>query len=77
MQLIKGPDCQETFVLCRSADRCQKEKAIHGRFIRRIETGLSKIKQELAIACKRRDRGVIERRIGRLLGSNSRAAGAF
>jgi hypothetical protein len=77
VQLVEGPDGQETFVLCRSADRRQKEKAIHERFICRIEAGLSKIEQQLATACKRPDRGVIERRIGRLLGSNSRAAGAF
>jgi transposase len=77
VQVVEGPDGQESFVLCRSADRRQKEKAIHERFIRRIETGLTKLEQDLTQARKPRDRGVIERRIGRLLGCNSRAAGAF
>ena len=77
VQLVDAPDGKETFVLCRSADRRQKEKAIHERFVQRIEYGLNKLQQELAKAGKARDRGVIERRIGRLLGSNTRAAGAF
>ncbi len=77
VQLVDSPDGKETFVLCRSVDRRQKEKAIHERFVQRIESGLTRLDQELAKSCKRRDRGVIERRIGRLLGCNSRAAGAF
>jgi hypothetical protein len=77
VQRVDSPDGRETFVVCRSADRRQKERAIHERFVRRIEGGLTKVRQELAGAGKRRDRGVMERRIGRLLGSNSRAAGAF
>jgi hypothetical protein len=31
---------QETFILCRSADRAKKEQAMHERFERRIEEGL-------------------------------------
>jgi len=77
VQLVDAPDGQETFVLCRSVNRRQKEKAIHERFVQRIQSGLTRLDQELAKSCKRRDRGVIERRIGRLLGCNSRAAGAF
>jgi hypothetical protein len=77
VQLVDSPDGKETFVLCRSANRRRKEKSIHERFVQRIEYGLNKLQQELAQAGKARDRGVIERRIGRLLGSNTRAAGAF
>jgi hypothetical protein len=77
VQLLDSPDGKETFVLCRSVDRRLKEKAIHERFVQRIESSLTRLDQELARSCKRRDRGVIERRIGRLLGCNSRAAGAF
>jgi transposase len=77
VQLVDSPDGKETFILCRSVDRRQKEKAIHERFVQHIESGLTRLAQELAKSCKRRDRGVIERRIGRLLGSNTRAAGAF
>lgn len=77
VKLVNSPNGRETFVLCRSADRREKEKAIHERFAERIEAGLSKLDKELKRARKKRDRAVIERRIGRLLGKNSRAAGGF
>jgi hypothetical protein len=38
-----SPDGQETFVLCRSRDRREKEKAMHERFEKRIEEGLRRI----------------------------------
>ena len=77
VKLVNSPKGRETFVLCRSADRREKEKAIHERFAERIEAGLSKLDKELKRARKKRDRSVLERRIGRLLGKNSRAAGGF
>ena len=75
VKLCTSPEGAETFVLCRSAERAQKEKAIHDRFEKRIEKGLEKI----AESCRKRKQkiGSIERRIGRLLGANSRAAGLF
>ena len=65
----------ETFVLCRSAQRREKERAIHARFAARIADGL----RELDAACARRalSLGEVERRIGRLLEQNRRAAGGF
>jgi transposase len=70
-----SPEGEETFVLCRSEDRAKKEKAIHERFEQRIEKGLKKI----AESCQKRKQtvGKIERRVGRLLGANTRAAGLF
>lgn len=70
-----SPEGEETFVLCRSKDRALKEKAIHENFEKRIEKGLEKI----AESCRKRKQkvGNIERRIGRLLGANTRAAGLF
>ena len=75
VKLCHGPDGQETFILCRSAQRKEKEKAMHRRFERRIEAGL----EQICSVCQRYTRAVsvIERRIGRLLGQNSRAAGLF
>jgi transposase len=66
----------ETFVLCRSEGRKDKEEAILNRFIVRLEAGLGKLK-ELADRGKLRDRQKAERRIGRLLERNSRAASLF
>ena len=75
VKLGPGPDGQETFILCRSAQRREKEQAMHERFERRIEAGLEKMAQ-ICGKYKRRA-AVIERRIGRLLERNSRAAGLF
>jgi transposase len=65
----------ETFILCRSAARASKEQAMRERFVARIMAGLRKIRA----ACRRRrcTPGQIERRVGRLLGKNMRAAGMF
>jgi transposase len=65
----------ETYILCRSRDRREKEQAMHARFEERIEEGLIGI----AASCRKRAQevGVIERRVGRLLGQNTRAAGLF
>jgi transposase len=70
-----GPTSEEVFILCRSADRRQKERAIHERFERRIEEGLDQI----ATRCARQKQKavVVAQRVGRLLGRNSRAAGLF
>lgn len=77
VKLVTSPKSPETFVLCRSQDRRLKEQAMHQRFAERIETGLRNIEKDLHRARKRRDRGQLERRIGRLLGRNSQAAGYF
>jgi len=70
-----SPDGQETFILCRSADRREKEKAMHERFAKRIREGLEKIAQ--ACVRKRQEPLLIAQRVGRLKGANSRAAGLF
>jgi transposase len=65
----------ETFILCRSAARREKEKAMHERFEKRIEEGLTSL---VKLAEKRSMTAVaIAHRVGRLLGQNTRAAGAF
>jgi len=75
VKLCSSPDGDETFILCRSEDRRQKEKAMHERFARRIEEGLRKI---AASCAKRKHKPVtIAKRLGKLLGRNSRAAGLF
>jgi transposase len=75
VQRVVGTEGQDTFLLCRSAERAVKERAMRQRFERRIEEGLGKI----AAACekKRYQLGVVERRVGRLLALNSRAARLF
>jgi transposase len=65
----------ETFILCRSAARREKEKAMHEKFEKRIEDGLTSL---VKLAEKRSMTAVqVSHRVGRLLGQNTRAAGAF
>jgi transposase len=70
-----SPDGEETFILCRSAERKLKDKAIYNRFEAGIEKGLNK----LAESCSKRKLKVkaVERRIGKLLGKNTRAEHLF
>jgi len=75
VKLVASPEGDEMFILCRSADRRQKEKAMHERFAARIEAGLKTIEESCA---KRKYKPVtIAKRLGKLLGRNSRAAGLF
>ena len=76
VKICPRPEGGETFVLCRSEGRKDKETAILNRFIVRLEAGLGKLK-ELADKGKLRDKQKAERRIGRLLERNSRAASLF
>jgi len=70
-------EATETFVLCRSRERRQKEQAMHQRFATRIEDGLASLDRRLRKARRPLDRGPLERQIGRLLQRNSRSAGRY
>lgn len=77
VKVCPGADGAETYLLCRSADRREKEKAMHERFSARIETALESLARRIERAKQPLDRSQIERQIGRLLGRNSRAASRF
>jgi len=72
-----SPDGSETFLLVRSAERQQKEQAMHARFCERIETALASLQRRIERAQKPIDLSTTERQIGRLLGRNSRAAARY
>jgi transposase len=77
IKLCASPEgIDETFVLCRSEGRQEKERAILNRFITRLEAGLAKLKAQ-AESGRLRDKDKAERRIGRLLERNSRASSLF
>ncbi|NTU42372.1 MAG: IS1634 family transposase [Nitrospirales bacterium] len=77
VKLCSGPEGkEEAFVLCRSEGRKDKETAILDRFIARLEAGLANLKEQ-ADKGRLRDRQKAERRIGRLLERNYRAASLF
>jgi transposase len=75
-KLVAAEGDKEWFILCRSAARGGKEKAMLARFEERIEADLKK----LAVGCsgkKKLRQATVERRIGALLSRNSRAKGLF
>jgi transposase len=76
VKLVPGPDGDETFILARSADRQKKEKAMHDRFLERMETGLTKL-QAAAERGRLKDSAVAHQRLGRLKERYWRAASAF
>ena len=75
VQIIPAPEGQEVFILCRSRDRQKKEQAMHERFENRVEQALT----AMAAHCEKTKQNplTIARRVGRLLGQNTRAAGLF
>jgi len=77
VKICRGPDGSETFLLCRSASRMEKEKAMHERFSKRIEEGLLSLARRIEKSQTPLDRGALERQIGRLLERNSRAAARY
>lgn len=77
VKLCRAPEgTDDIFVLCRSQGRKEKENAILSRFETRLETKLNDLAHQAQIG-KARDKQKVERRIGRLLERNSRAASLF
>jgi len=72
-----GPEGGETFLLVRSVERREKERAMHARFAERIEAGLTRLAGRLQRARRPVDRGRVERQIGRLLAHQAHAAGRY
>ncbi len=76
VKICKAPDdARETFVLCRSPQRREKERAMRQRQIKGLEQGLARLKARADAptrALRNRDAG--NRRIGRLFQQYSRAA---
>jgi transposase len=77
VKLTRDPDTGETAILCRSADRRNKEQAMHDRFSQRIDTALERLARRIARARKPLDAAAVNRQIGRLLQRNQRAAARF
>ncbi len=76
VKLVEGPDGEETFILARSEDRQKKEKAMHDRFVERMEAGLMKL-QASAESGRLKDEAIANQRLGRLNQRYWRAASAF
>ena len=78
VKICRGPEGgNETFLLCRSAARLEKERAMHERFAQRIEAGLASLARRIDQSKCGLDGKVLERQIGRLLERNARAAARY
>ena len=77
VKLTCHPETAETVIVCRSADRRSKEKAMHDKFSRRIEAALARLAGRIARSKKRLDPAPLNRQIGRILQQNQRAAARF
>jgi transposase len=77
VKLVEAPDGKETFILCRSESRRQKDRAIVERFATRLRARLDSLQNRLERARRPVDRGQVERQIGRMLERYSRAAGKY
>ena len=77
VKLARHPETEETVILCRSADRRSKERAMHDKFSGRIEAALERLAARIARSKKRLDPAPLNRQIGRILQQNQRAAARF
>jgi transposase len=75
-QLIPIPGGTETYVLCRSTARREKELAIRRRFSTRLEDRLRGLEKRVATG-RLKDRGKIERVLGRLQASYASVADLY
>ena len=69
VKLCPSLDGDETFILCRSRDRREKEKAMHEKFEKRLEARLKEM--EKSYAQRRYKLMTIAKRLGKLLGRNN------
>jgi len=76
VKLVASPEGKETFLLARSADRREKERAMHEKFTERLETGLRRL-QAAAEEGRLKDPAVAGVRLGRLKERNWRASHVF
>ena len=59
------PSGEETYILCRTAGRAEKEKAIRNRFSNRMETALKGLAKAI-LTGRLKDRNKMERRLGKI-----------
>jgi transposase len=73
---IQIPGGEETYILCRTAGRKEKEKAIRSRFVAKIEKALAGLEKRIAEG-KLRDRFKMERNLGRIQASHPQVADLY
>jgi transposase len=67
---VRVPQGEETYVLCRTSGRKEKEKAIRNRFSGRMEDALKRLGKSIENG-RLKDRNKMERRLGRIQATHS------
>lgn len=73
---IPIPGGEETYILCRTAGRKEKEKAIRSRFVAKMEKALRGLEKRIAEG-KLKDRFKMERRLGRIQACHPQVADLY
>jgi transposase len=73
---IQIPDGEETYILCRTLGRKEKEKAIRSRFVAKIEKALTGLEKRIAEG-KLKDRFKMERNLGRIQAAHPQVADLY
>ena len=76
VKLVSAPAGQETYVLCRTSGRKEKEKAIRNRFSARIEKALASLEKQVREG-RLKNRDKIHIRLGRIQASHPQAADLY
>ena len=76
VKLVKAPGGEETYILCRSTARQEKEKAIRSRFSTRMDKALAALEKRVANG-QLRDRGKIERQLGAIQARHPQVADLY
>jgi transposase len=77
VKVVPAPEGRtDTFILCRSTDRRQKEAAIHDRFEKTIEEKLARLQASIKSG-RLKSRDVLQQRLGRIKTECSRVARAY
>jgi transposase len=77
VKLVPVLETGEQAILCRSADRRSKERAMHDKFSDRIAAALTSLAARIERSTKKLDATQINRQIGRILQRNQRSAARF
>jgi transposase len=76
VKLVAIPGGEETYVLCRTSARKEKEQAIRSRFSKKIEDALRRLEKRMA-AGRIRDRNKIERKLGAIQARHPQVADLY
>jgi len=76
VKLVSIPGGNETYVLCRTTVRKEKERAIRSRFSQKMEDALSRLEKRVAEG-KLKDRNKIERKLGAIQARHSQVTDLY